>query len=226
MVRAEQKQTRNLIARRVSVHGRLEKAVLLAPLDDDVCPRARRGPDFYDRHKWWPLSQIELLRDDPHYLLRAPRWLYEKKGWLPKLTPARRRLLAQAHQAKKQLGMDDETWRAFLRRTADASTCAALDEAELEKVLAELRRMGFRERQPGWRPKSPKPWVRKVYALWGEAKRSGAMRDRRRSALRAFVNRQTGVEDPEWLTPQQAEKVIEAFKALIARERKKEGSEK
>ncbi len=134
----------------------------------------------------------------------------------------RRNLLARVHIARKELGLDEETYRAVLRRVADAASAADMSNDDLERVLAEFRRLGWRpQRAEGWRPKSPKPWVRKVYALWGEAKRTGAFRDRRRSALRAFVKRQTGCDDPEWLTPQQAEKVIEAFKAMIARAREK-----
>lgn len=34
--------------------------------------------------------------------------------------------------------------------------------------------------------------------------------------LAAFVKRQTGVDNPEWLTPTNANKVIEALKALKA----------
>jgi phage gp16-like protein len=131
--------------------------------------------------------------------------------------PARRNLLARIHIARKEMGLDEETYRDLLRRETGASSAAALDDAGLEKALAAFRRMGWRPRR--WRPASRKPWVRKVYALWGEAKRAGVFRDRRRSALRAFCKRQTGVEDPEWLTPQQAARVTEAFKAMISRAR-------
>ncbi len=37
------------------------------------------------------------------------------------------------------------------------------------------------------------------------------------ASLRAFVKRQTGIDDPEFLTPDLAGKVIEAIKAMQAR---------
>ena len=139
---------------------------------------------------------------------------------MPGVAEKRRSLLARVHIAAKEMGLDEETYRDLLERETGQRSAAGLSDGQLERVLAGFRRRGWRPgRSGGWRPRSDKPWVRKAYALWGEAKRTGAFRDRRRSALRAFVQRQTDVEDPEWLTPQQAEKVIEALKAMIRRKR-------
>ncbi len=123
----------------------------------------------------------------------------------------RRRLLAQVHIAAKELGLDEETYRAVLKRIAGVSSAAQASDAQLRAVLDEFARRGWKRRRI--RP-SRKPHVRKVWAMWAELKRRGIWRDRRRSSLRAFVKRQTGVEDPEWLTPEEANAVIEALKVM------------
>jgi len=130
---------------------------------------------------------------------------------MSKTNEQRRRLLAQVHIAAKELGLDEETYRAVLKRIAGVSSAAEASDAGLRAVLDAFARRGWKRRR--FRP-SNKPHVRKVWAMWGELKRRGVWRDRRRSSLRAFVKRQTGIDNPEWLTPRDAEAVIEALKAM------------
>jgi len=123
----------------------------------------------------------------------------------------RRSLLAQVHIAANELGLDEETYRATLERITGVPSAAEATDAQLWAVLDEFARRGWKRRR--FRP-SRKPHVRKIWAMWGELKRRGVWRDRRRRSLRAFVKRQTGRDDPEWLTPKEAEAVIEALKAI------------
>jgi phage gp16-like protein len=136
---------------------------------------------------------------------------------------SRRSLLAMVHIAKKDLGLDDDTYRDVLRRVTGASSSKALSEHELERVVAEFRRKGW---TPKTRTKSSKPAIRLIWALWREMRRS-RVHDGDAAALRTFVHRMTGVSDPEWLAPEQATTVIEALKqwrSRATRERaKKEG---
>ena len=60
---------------------------------------------------------------------------------------------------------------------------------------------------------------RKIYALTGIL---GWNNDSRR--VNGFVKRITGVDRLEWLTPGQCEKVIEALKAMVARQEAKKGA--
>jgi phage gp16-like protein len=127
----------------------------------------------------------------------------------------RRSLLAMVHIAKKDIGLDDETYRAVLVNVSGGRDSAKdLTDDELGQVLD-----GFRLR--GWRPtrkgkainrRSDKPYVRKVWAIWGEMHRAGLVKGEARAALRSFVTRMTGVTDPEWLDPKQGSVVIEALK--------------
>jgi phage gp16-like protein len=124
----------------------------------------------------------------------------------------RKPLLARVHMAKKELALTDESYRAMLTRVTGRSSAADLTIMQLKEVLKDFERLGLK---PHHKP-SGKPHVRKVIALWTAMKPH--LTDPSRNALRAFVQRQTGVNEPEWLTPAQANQVTEALKAWLARE--------
>ena len=130
----------------------------------------------------------------------------------------RRGLLACIHVAKKDLGLDDETYRAALEQVVGRSSARDCSDAELSRMADHFRRLGWAPAKAGpkAKPKAPpslNPHVRKVWALWGDLERSGALRQPGRAALYAFVQRMTGVSDPHWLSPEQANQVVEGLKA-------------
>lgn len=131
-------------------------------------------------------------------------------------------MLAKVHVARKQLDMDEATYRELLMRAAKKRSAGECDQTELDLVLVEFKRLGWKPATnpaaSGQRP-STKPHVRKVFALWGALARSGALRNGSRAALVAFIERQTGVSHPDWLTAAQANAVTEALKAIQQRER-------
>lgn len=55
--------------------------------------------------------------------------------------------LAKIHIAKAQLGMDDDTYRALLARVAGVRSAKDLGPRQIDHVLVELQRLG-------WKPKS------------------------------------------------------------------------
>ncbi len=130
-----------------------------------------------------------------------------------------RALLAKVHIAKKDLGLIDENYRAILVRITGHESSAACSERQLEQVLAEFRRLGWQPRPAKSKGGAgfDKPHVRKIYALWAEAGRLGAVANATKEALRAFVERQTGKSAPEFCAPPDANKVCEALKAMIRR---------
>jgi phage gp16-like protein len=126
-----------------------------------------------------------------------------------------RPVFAKIHIAKKELGLDEDTYRDVVKRVtgqAGAATCTPL---QLDRLIQEFKRLGWKPK--GKRKPAKSPLVRKVWAIWGALCRSGKVhaegRDAQRTALRAFTLRMTGVQDPEWLAPEQANKVIEGLKA-------------
>ncbi|MFX6292549.1 regulatory protein GemA, partial [Acinetobacter baumannii] len=91
-------------------------------------------------------------------------------------TPQQRtRELARIHQAKKQLGLDEDTYRAVLERVTGQRSAADLSAAGRAAVLAEFERLGFAPPRRGPFPGRPKntdavPMLGKVEALLADAK--------------------------------------------------------
>ncbi len=140
----------------------------------------------------------------------------------PPADPHRGAMLAKLHIARKQLAMEEGSYRALLARVAGVESAALCDAAGLARVLAEFERLGFSAARPARRDR--KPHVRKIWAIWGDLKPLLDQADD--DALRGFVRRQTrsaknpeGVSAPEWLDGIEAAKVIEGLKGWLARVR-------
>lgn len=134
----------------------------------------------------------------------------------------RRGLLALVHLARKQLALDEDTYRLALEQVTGKSSAAELSDGELGRVVDHFRTKGWAPKPKGKSAPRPRPsdnrHVRKVWAIWGEMCKAGTVRNPTRAALRAFVERMTGVTDPEWLSPAQANVVVEGLKAWRERE--------
>ena len=127
--------------------------------------------------------------------------------------------LAMIHVARRELGLDEDTYRDALKRAIGKRSAKGLSVAECKAVVDELSRMGFK---PASKPSGkglPGPYGRKAQALWIALFNLGAVADRRDSALLAFIKRQTGLERAEWLRDAaQGAAVVEALKAWCARD--------
>lgn len=141
----------------------------------------------------------------------------------PRQSPPRRTLLAQIHIGRKALGLDDDTYHDMLEAVTGKDSAAIMTVIELQQVVDHLRSRGWQNAtapttkgKKAFKP-SDKLHVRKVWALWGDLARSGALRSSNKASCRLFVERMTGCADPEWLTPEQATKVIEGLKAIQRR---------
>ncbi len=86
--------------------------------------------------------------------------------------------IAKVHVAKKQLGLDDETYRAVLRRVTGRDSAADLNEVQLGSVIREFVRLGWTggaDLRAGRTPTG-----RLIRALWRDA----LARSRRRRCVR------------------------------------------
>lgn len=158
----------------------------------------------------------------------------------PIVQPARRGapLLAEQEQAlrqmrqkvqiaRKQLGLADDDYRAVLERVTGQRSSTACNAHQLDAVLAEFRRLGWKAvKGKVERPRSAKLQVRMIHAVWADLRPFVA--EHTHDALRAFVRRQTktpatpdGVDAPEFLDSEQATKVLEGLKAWLGREQTK-----
>jgi len=134
----------------------------------------------------------------------------------------RRAMIAKIHVAKKQMDLDDDSYRAILVRVTGHTSAKDCSDADLERLLAEFKRQGFK---PVSTP-SGKPHVRLIYALWQRLKPFlDAPTD---ATLAAFVQKQTrsqrapmGIVKPEWLNAESAKPVIEGLKGWLDREQAK-----
>ena len=132
--------------------------------------------------------------------------------------PDRKAMLAKAHIARKELGLDDESYRSILVRITGRESSGKCTRPQLVDLLGEFKRLGWKGSAPArHRPASDKAHVRKVFALWKDLCDAGCVRIPSRAGLMMFCRRMAGVDDPEWLTPDQAAKVIEGLKAWRAR---------
>lgn len=128
--------------------------------------------------------------------------------------------LAKIHIAKKDLGLDDATYRALLVRITGKDSSSKMSEHQRRDVLEEFRRLGWKaQAKTGGkrRPRSNKPYVRLMYALAKNISQSGYWALPYKDALRALVKKETGIDNPEWLTFEQASPVIEALKKIEQR---------
>lgn len=127
-------------------------------------------------------------------------------------------LLAKVHIAKKELGLDDETYRAILKRITGKDSAAKCKLWQLDNVLREMKNLGWKPKKTkkDFRPASDE-MVAKIYALWRALHNAGAIDDPSQIALRAFVKRQIKKEAPEFLTIKEKIKVIEALKSWLRR---------
>lgn len=55
----------------------------------------------------------------------------------------RKQLMAQIHIAKKDLGLDDESYRSILLRVARQESCKDMTTTQLVDVIKEMKRLGF-----------------------------------------------------------------------------------
>ncbi|KZE34162.1 gp16 family protein [Crenobacter luteus] len=118
--------------------------------------------------------------------------------------------LAKIHIAKKELGLDDATYRAMLQSVAGVSSSKDLSDAGVTRVLAHLQRCGWKPKAAAKVGKKPsvgrgrQALVGKVEALLAEAKRPWCYAE-------AMAKRMFGVEKVDWLEPEQLVKLVAAL---------------
>lgn len=133
----------------------------------------------------------------------------------------RLRLIKLIHVARRELGMDDETYRLMLKGLPGldgATSTAELNIPNLERVLEQLKRRGFKVRpNKGSRPLADDEQAKKIRALWLTLHDLGAVRNSSEAALVAFVKNRTKVEALQWLNVDQASRIIEHLKQWVGR---------
>jgi len=115
----------------------------------------------------------------------------------------RRAEIAKIHIAAKRLGLDENTYRAFLMREGGASSAAELDQAGRSKVLDAFKAAGFIEGHVQIAKledfDDPEPQMRLVRCLWADLAALNALGDASDKALRSLIKRTAKVDSIRWL---------------------------
>nr|WP_246884420.1 regulatory protein GemA [Pseudomonas chlororaphis] len=117
--------------------------------------------------------------------------------------------MSKIHIAKKDLGLDDDTYRAVLVRVAGVRSAKDLTPKQVGQVLAEFTRLGWQpSKVKGRKAPAPAPdrekLIAKVEAFLTEAQRPWEYAD-------AMAKRMFKVERAEWLDPIQLHKMVAAL---------------
>lgn len=129
---------------------------------------------------------------------------------------ARDREIKLIHVGRRELQLDEETYRAMLQAVAGVDSAAKLDAMGRRAVLDHMKRKGFKVKgKPSTAPAGKNdadPQYRKIQALWSELARLGAVRVNTEAAIRVYIKRITGVNDYAFCNSSQVTRIIETLK--------------
>lgn len=138
---------------------------------------------------------------------------------------ARSILLAKVHLAKKQLGLDGDTYQGVLMRVAGVTSAASCTIPQLRLVVSDFERLGFtaKARKASGPPRADHPIARKARTMWIslsllcaiDINPTAAIKSDK--ALETFAKRQLGCTRLQWANQAQGDKLIEALKAMAER---------
>ncbi|MGX8941136.1 gp16 family protein [Symbiopectobacterium sp. Eva_TO] len=132
-------------------------------------------------------------------------------------------LIKLIHVARRELQLDEETYRAALMKVcADKTSCREMTVPELVRVLHAFQQKGFKVcSKPVLRGVKPASLVAKILAIWQTMHRQGFVQSGDEAALNAWITRTTarengglGVAQLAWLNQDSAlaVKVLESLK--------------
>lgn len=144
------------------------------------------------------------------------------------MTNHKKALIQKAAIGRRQIPIDDEAYYTLLRTRYGVESSKELSVKQLGDLL------GLYARQFGWVPKPKKnkgqaprakaAQVRLIFVYWKKLVELGEIKDGSRNAVVAWVKGRTkskaqpeGCAAPNWLTPKQAQKLVESLKKWIER---------
>ena len=135
------------------------------------------------------------------------------------MAAGRDRLIRVIHVARRELAMDDDTYRGILQRVGNARSAKDLSVSNLQRVLEHMKACGFKVRpnRKQSRPLADDPESKKIRAMWLFMHELGIVRDPSERALAAYVKRIAHVDALQWTNGDQTLAVIESLKAWVMR---------
>jgi phage gp16-like protein len=127
----------------------------------------------------------------------------------------RRAITARIHIAKKELGLDDDTYRAMLQQVAKQSSCADMHISDLYRVMEHLKTLGYKPalRKFGKRPNPPKDKA----ALMSKVEALLTDRGLHWNFAHAMAQRMFQVEKVDWLDRDQLWRLVAALEKAAKR---------
>jgi phage gp16-like protein len=135
----------------------------------------------------------------------------------------RARLIKLIHVARRELGMQDDDYRAMLANIPQlegATSSAGLTVPKLTLVLETLKAKGFKvvpKQKPQQRQLADDPQSKLIRHLWLSLHTAGKVRDPSEQALAKYVCRIAKIEALQWLDGRKASVVIESLKDWLGR---------
>lgn len=127
-------------------------------------------------------------------------------------------VLARIHIAKKELALDEETYRAMLVAAVGKDSCANMHISELYKVIEHLKQRGYKPtaRKYGKRPNPAKP----NKALMGKVEALLADNGLHWNYAHSMAKHMFNVEKVDWLSADQLWRVVAALEKQARRQKK------
>ncbi|ECC1559583.1 regulatory protein GemA [Salmonella enterica subsp. salamae] len=139
---------------------------------------------------------------------------------------SRAKLIQLIHVARREAGLDDETYQAKLAAATGKKTCRDMTLPELETALQAFRDSGFKRKTTRSSSRTRSAIVGKIRAVWAEMHAAGFIQCGSDAALDQYVARMTarqngaGISRADWLTDALATPVLESLKQWHRRELK------
>ncbi|EBP9897901.1 DUF1018 domain-containing protein [Salmonella enterica subsp. enterica] len=140
----------------------------------------------------------------------------------------RDKLISIIHVARRELRLDEDTYKDALRTATGKISCRDMTLLELSKALAAFQKRGFKVRsKPQNRALKPTTVTAKIRAIWRLMHVQGFLSSDSESVLNTWVRKQTalanggeGVANYQWLErePALASDVLERLKRWHRRE--------
>ncbi|EAN5774924.1 DUF1018 domain-containing protein [Salmonella enterica] len=140
----------------------------------------------------------------------------------------RDKLISTIHVAKRELRLDEDTYKDALHTATGKTSCRDMTLPELSKALAAFKKRGFKVRsKPQNRALKPATVTAKIRAIWRLMHAQGFLGSDSEAALNVWVRKQTasanggeGVANYQWLErePALASDVLERLKRWHRRE--------
>lgn len=128
----------------------------------------------------------------------------------------RRAMIAKIKIAQKALAMNDDSYRALLTRVTGKDSAAALEKREMEAVLREMQRLGWKPVNPqGTRPRVASEKDRTIAKIGAILKELNLSWNYAHGMAKAMFAR----ERVEWLDAAELHKLMQALAVYQRRQR-------